>query len=59
MSIEIIRIQDRVKLGHETLKKLIADYIKGETGRSVSAIELHNGRDNSIGAATVYLAHED
>lgn len=58
MALEIKRIQDRVKLDAGEVQRLIGEFVAKETGREVSAVEIHVGR-NEFGAATVYLEFKD
>jgi hypothetical protein len=58
MPLDIQRIQDRIKLTSKEVEEVIRDYVAKQTGRQVSSVEVHIGR-NEFGAATVYLEFKD
>lgn len=58
MPLEIQRVQDRVILDRKEMEAIVKDYVQQQTGRDVSAVEFHTGR-NEFGAATVYLTFKD
>lgn len=58
MPLEIIRTHDRIKLSAKEVETIIAEHVALQTGRDVSAVEVHVGR-NEFGQVTVYLAHQD
>ena len=58
MPLEILRIQDRIKLTAKEVETIVADHIRKTTGRMATGVEIHVAR-NEFGAATVYLAFQD
>jgi hypothetical protein len=59
MPLEIKRIADRVTLTSKEVEALVKDYVAQQTGRYVSQVEFHHGRNCDLGAATVYLEFKD